>query len=129
MYDETLIGIQVPFITAFLSGILIIIVALTSNRHRAPKYHWVFGIMNFIASVVVIFGFSAEIISLLTTMSIILESSGSVMGVTVLALGKGIGDAVNNIILAKQNYQRMAFSACFGGAIFSKSTVKHWRHL
>lgn len=42
------------------------------------------------------------------------------MGVTVMALGKGIGDAVANITLANLGYERMAFAACFGGAIFSE---------
>lgn len=68
----------------------------------------------------VIFGLSAEVMSILTTFSELLNFNGSFLGVALLGIGKGIGDAINNVCVAKQGYNRMAFAACFGGAIFSK---------
>lgn len=65
------------------------------------------------------FGLSSEIISVLNTLSIVTDFTHGFVGLTVLAVGKNIGDLVANVSLARQGYQRMAFAACFGGVIFS----------
>lgn len=49
-----------------------------------------------------------------------MDLTSGIVGVTVLAIGKNVGDLVANVTLARQGYQRMAFAACFGGAIFSE---------
>lgn len=82
-----------------------------------------FGLITFFECVLIIFGISSEIISVLNTLSVIMNFSHGFLGLTVIAIGKNIGDLVANVSLARQGYQRMSFAACFGGVIFSKIII------
>lgn len=53
-------------------------------------------------------------------MGIISDMTDSMVGLLFLALGNSVGDLFSSITLAKQGYQQMAFSSCFGGPMFSK---------
>jgi Sodium/calcium exchanger protein len=46
------------------------------------------------------------------------------VGLSILAWGNSIGDLFSNIALAKQGYQQMAFAACFGGPMLSRSKTQ-----
>lgn len=61
-----------------------------------------------------------EVVSIMKVMGIISDLSDSMVGLSILAWGNSVGDLFSNIALAKQGYQQMAFSACFGGPMLSK---------
>jgi sodium/potassium/calcium exchanger 6 len=43
-----------------------------------------------------------------------------ILGVTILGWANSIGDLVADVSLSKQGYSQMAFSAGFGGPLFSR---------
>ncbi|XP_013925653.1 PREDICTED: sodium/potassium/calcium exchanger 6, mitochondrial-like [Thamnophis sirtalis] len=62
---------------------------------------------------------ATEVVNILQTLGIIFHLSNTVLGLTLLAWGNSIGDMFSDLTMARQGYPRMAFSACFGGIIFS----------
>lgn len=90
----------------------------TSNR-EPPRLHWLFAFLGFLTSALWINAAATEVVNILRSLGVIFRLSNTVLGLTLLAWGNSIGDAFSDFTLARQGYPRMAFSACFGGIIFS----------
>ncbi|XP_041276227.1 mitochondrial sodium/calcium exchanger protein isoform X3 [Onychostruthus taczanowskii] len=105
-------------VTLVASALALIIFISTSNE-EPPKYHCVFAFLGFLASAMWINAAATELVNILRTLGIIFQLSNTVLGLTLLAWGNSIGDTFSDLTMARQGYPRMAFSACFGGIIFS----------
>uniref|UniRef100_A0A336MI08 CSON001486 protein n=1 Tax=Culicoides sonorensis TaxID=179676 RepID=A0A336MI08_CULSO len=117
----TIFGISLVLYSFFISILLACFVFLTSRTDQPPTYHWLYSIFNFLGSNLVIFAATSELASVLNTLGLLFNCTQSIIGVTVLSIGNSVSDLLANITLAKQGHQRMAFSACFGGSIFSEN--------
>ena len=60
-----------------------------------------------------------HLVALLDFIGIILHIPGSVMGLTVLALGNSMGDLSSNVTMARKGFANMAMTACFAGPVFN----------
>lgn len=98
-------------------------VYFTSRNDCPPKYHVVFAGGSFVGCVSVIYTVAKEVVSVMKVMGVISGMSDSMVGLSILAWGNSVGDLFSNLALAKQGYQQMAFSACFGGPLFSKKFI------
>lgn len=99
------------------------VVFLTSRNDCPPRYHEAFAAGSFIGSICVIYTVAKEVVSVMKAVGIIFDMTDSMVGLSFLAFGNSIGDLVSNIALARQGYQQMAFSACFGGPMFSELSL------
>ncbi|EHA97661.1 Sodium/potassium/calcium exchanger 6 [Heterocephalus glaber] len=90
----------------------------TSNW-APPRLHWLFAFLGFLTSALWINAAATEVVNILRSLGVVFQLSNTVLGLTLLAWGNSIGDAFSDFTLARQGYPRMAFSACFGGIIFS----------
>lgn len=109
----------IVFLTSLVTSF---VVFRTSRNDCPPKYHEIFAVGNFVGCVSVIYVVAKEVVSVMKTLGIISDRSDSFVGLLFLALGNSIGDLFSNITLARQGYQNMAFAACFGGPMFSKTS-------
>ncbi|XP_060257220.1 mitochondrial sodium/calcium exchanger protein isoform X2 [Ovis aries] len=90
----------------------------TSNS-EPPRFHWLFAFLGFLTSALWINAAATEVVNILRSLGVVFRLSNTVLGLTLLAWGNSIGDVFSDFTLARQGYPRMAFSACFGGIIFS----------
>merc|ERR1712002_84627 len=58
-------------------------------------------------------------VELLTAFGVVFKISTAILGLTLLAWGNSIGDLIANVVMARQGFARMGFSACFGAPIFN----------
>uniref|UniRef100_A0A1I8F424 Na_Ca_ex domain-containing protein n=1 Tax=Macrostomum lignano TaxID=282301 RepID=A0A1I8F424_9PLAT len=85
----------------------------------APKYHAAFAFIGFLTAIVWIYTFANEVVNILESVGSIFRISSTILGLTVLAWANSIGDVIANTVLARQNFPRVAISACFGGPLFN----------
>eukprot|EP00042_Codosiga_hollandica_P057154 m.840477 g.840477 ORF g.840477 m.840477 type:complete len:624 (-) comp59512_c1_seq2:198-2069(-) len=102
-----------------LGSVLAILVWATSRHSVPPAYHNAFAFLGFVMSVIWIYSVANEIVNLLQTFGVLLGISADILGLTVLAWGNSIGDAVANLTVAKQGFPRMAIGACFGSPLMN----------
>lgn len=95
-------------------------VYVTSRNDCPPNYHACFAAGSFVGCVCVIYTVAKEVVSVMKAVGIISDLTDSMIGLSILAWGNSIGDLFSNMALARQGYHQMAFSACFGGPLFSK---------
>lgn len=76
-------------------------------------------ICGFISSMIWIYTFANEIVSLFKTLVGITGISQTVLGLTLLAIGSSVGDFVTNTSIAAMGYPNMAFSACYGSPMLN----------
>ncbi|XP_071444557.1 mitochondrial sodium/calcium exchanger protein-like isoform X2 [Hetaerina americana] len=114
-------GINLPFAVLLLIVCMGIATAVfcTSQQKQPPKYHSAFAFLGFIGSIILIYMVANEIITLLRAVGIFFQLNETSLGLTVLAWGNSIGDFVTDLTIARQGYERMGFSACFGGPLFN----------
>lgn len=96
-----------------------IVVACTSRNDRRPVYHCVFAWLGFAISMVWIYVIANEIVNLLQAFGVVVKLSDGILGITLLAWGNSIGDAVANMTMARQGFPRMAIGACYGGPLLN----------
>ena len=84
-----------------------------------PRYNWVFVVFSFLMSIIWIYLVANELVSLLQTIGIIFNIPQSLLGITVLAWGNSVSDAVADVVVAKQGFPQMAIAACYGGPLFN----------
>ncbi|KAI1293578.1 putative sodium/calcium exchanger 7 [Halotydeus destructor] len=114
------IGVVPVYALALGIGFLLaILIFLTSTNDEPPCFHWLFGYLGFLVSVLWIYALANETVSLLHAVGVLLSLSDSILGLTVLAWGNSIGDLVSNVSMARQGFPRMAISACFGGPLMN----------
>ena len=53
------------------------------------------------------------------TFGIIFDIPQALLGITVLAWGNSVSDAIADVVVAKQGFPQMAIAACYGGPLFS----------
>lgn len=112
--------IPLSLIVLLISLALAVAVYYTSRNNCPPRYHATFAAGSFAGSVCIIYSVAKEVVSVMKALGIISDMSDSMVGLSILAWGNSVGDLFSNIALAKQGYQQMAFSACFGGPLFSE---------
>ncbi|CAI8043250.1 Mitochondrial sodium/calcium exchanger protein [Geodia barretti] len=103
----------------FLGVVAALLVACTSWSDRRPVYHCVFAWLGFAIAVVWIYAIANEIVNLLQAFGIVVKLSDGILGITLLAWGNSIGDAVANMTMARQGFPRMAIGACYGGPLLN----------
>ncbi|KAL8180459.1 UNVERIFIED_CONTAM: Mitochondrial sodium/calcium exchanger protein [Gekko kuhli] len=101
-------------------ALLAVIVFCTTRNEEPPRYHIIFAFLGFLVSAMWINAAATEVVNILRTLGVIFRLSNTVLGLTLLAWGNSIGDTFSDLTMARQGYPRMAFSACFGGIIFTK---------
>ncbi|KFO66041.1 hypothetical protein N302_04602, partial [Corvus brachyrhynchos] len=106
-------------LVTLVASVLALIIFITTSNEDPPKYHCVFAFLGFLASAMWINAAATELVNILRTLGVIFQLSNTVLGLTLLAWGNSIGDTFSDLTMARQGYPRMAFSACFGGIIFS----------
>ncbi|XP_065344834.1 mitochondrial sodium/calcium exchanger protein-like [Cloeon dipterum] len=94
-------------------------VLLATKPYTPPRYHSIFAFLGFVGAVVTIYMVANEVVNLLRAIGILSNISDTLLGMTVLAWGNSIGDFITNVSIAKQGFERMGFSACFGGPLFN----------
>lgn len=72
------------------------------------------------SSMFFVYWLASNVVNILEVIGFITRLSKSFLGTTFLAVGNSLGDLLADITLAKTGYHKMAFSACFGGPLFSK---------
>ncbi|XP_057600466.1 mitochondrial sodium/calcium exchanger protein isoform X3 [Hippopotamus amphibius kiboko] len=97
----------------------------TSNS-EPPRLHWLFAFLGFLTSALWINAAATEVVNILRSLGVVFRLSNTVLGLTLLAWGNSIGDVFSDFTLARQGYPRMAFSACFGGIIFTGLQISWW---
>jgi Ca2+/Na+ antiporter len=103
----------------FLGVVAALLVACTSWSDRRPVYHCVFAWLGFAIAIVWIYAIANEIVNLLQAFGIVVKLSDGILGITLLAWGNSIGDAVANMTMARQGFPRMAIGACYGGPLLN----------
>ncbi|ELW63717.1 Sodium/potassium/calcium exchanger 6 [Tupaia chinensis] len=91
----------------------------STSNNEPPRLHWLFAFLGFLTSALWINAAATEVVNILRSLGVVFRLSNTVLGLTLLAWGNSIGDVFSDFTLARQGYPRMAFSACFGGIIFS----------
>lgn len=99
--------------------VLALITWFSSTNHRPPRFHFMSAYFGFVVSVIWIYTIANEMVNIIQALGVFLNVTNVIMGLTFLAWGNSIGDAVSDVTLAKQGYPRMSFSACFGGPLFN----------
>ncbi|XP_065889896.1 mitochondrial sodium/calcium exchanger protein-like [Dysidea avara] len=102
-----------------LGLIVAVVVALTSKNDCPPVYHFLFAWLGFGVAIVWIYILANEIVNMLQALGIIINLTDAILGLTLLAWGNSIGDAISNYTMAKQGFPRMAIGACFGGPLLN----------
>lgn len=106
-------------LTVCIGVFLSAIVFFTTTNNYPPRYHFLYSLLGFVVSALLISAVASEIVSVLHLLGVVLSLSNTVLGLTLLAWGNSIGDCFADITIARQGYPRMAISACFGGIIFN----------
>ena len=78
-----------------------------------------FGILSFLMSVMWIKFASDSIMDLLKLFGYVSELPASLFGLTILAWGNCLGDAIANLAMTKKGYGEMAITASLAGPIFN----------
>ncbi|XP_078600082.1 mitochondrial sodium/calcium exchanger protein-like isoform X1 [Branchiostoma floridae x Branchiostoma japonicum] len=113
-------GVMPVWAVVLMCGALLaVVVFCTSNNENYPIYHWAFGYLAFVVSVVWIYATANEIVNLLQAFGLVFNISDAILGLTLLAWGNSIGDLVADTAMARQGFPRMGVSACFGGPLFN----------
>ena len=119
---------------ALMASVLLSLAALFSiprdgSEPRSPlaRAPWVF--LAFTASIVWIYVAANELVAALVALGTIFRIRTDVLGLTVLAWGNSIGDALSNITIARgggssvgidaESGARMAVAGCFAGPLFN----------
>lgn len=115
-YSFTMIGGIIPVICVIFVIALIfsIIVFLTSENDKPPKYHCAFSYLGFLVSVLWIYCIANEIVVLLQAVGIVFNLSDTILGLTILAWGNCLLDFLSNLTVARKGFPRMGIAACFG---------------
>uniref|UniRef100_A0A1I8HWI2 Na_Ca_ex domain-containing protein n=1 Tax=Macrostomum lignano TaxID=282301 RepID=A0A1I8HWI2_9PLAT len=112
-------GFPIVVIVLIVGIALGILVYFTSSDFEPPKYHAAFAFIGFLTAIVWIYTFANEVVNILESVGSIFRISSTILGLTVLAWANSIGDVIANTVLARQNFPRVAISACFGGPLFN----------
>ncbi|KAH9397488.1 Mitochondrial sodium/calcium exchanger protein [Tyrophagus putrescentiae] len=111
--------LQVHLVVLAGSAIVLPLVAASSSKGSAPRYHIVFAYFGFIVAISWIYTIANEVVSLLKAIGVIFNLSQFMLGLTFLAWGNSIGDFISNLTMARNGFPRMAISACFGGPVLN----------
>lgn len=105
--------------TAGVGTLLGLIIFFTSKPSQAPVYHNIFLILSSVASMSWVFLLANEIVGVLQIFGVIVGISDALLGVSVLAWGNSVSDAVADIVIAKKGLPAMAIAACYGGPLLN----------
>eukprot|EP00479_Gromia_sphaerica_P007666 TRINITY_DN2638_c0_g1_i1.p1 TRINITY_DN2638_c0_g1~~TRINITY_DN2638_c0_g1_i1.p1 ORF type:complete len:156 (+),score=15.45 TRINITY_DN2638_c0_g1_i1:84-551(+) len=75
--------------------------------------------MGILTGVSWIYMIANELVNLLAAMGAVFGISESILGLTVLAWGNSVGDAVSNITMARYGFPRMSIAACLAAPLFN----------
>jgi len=106
-------------IALIVGFVLSVIVAVTTEDNKPPKYMIIFVLFAFLISSMWMYLISGELVSLLRTYGHIAKLEDPILGITILGLGNSVVDLVADLIVAKQGFAAMAIGACFGGPAFN----------
>ncbi|XP_034174115.1 mitochondrial sodium/calcium exchanger protein isoform X2 [Osmia lignaria lignaria] len=96
-----------------------VIVFLTTDKDRIPKYHNVFAFLGFLTAMMMVYLIAGEVVAVLQCVGYAFSISDAMLGITLLAWGNSVGDMISNLAIAKRGFPRMGYAACFGGPMFN----------
>jgi len=99
-------------------GIIVaLIVLMTTKSSEPPAYEWVYIVTGMVMAVTWIYLVASELVSLIWSLGKILGISNAIMGLTIIAWGNSVGDAVSNVIVSRKGHPQMAISACIAAPL------------
>ena len=101
------------------SVVFALVVLLTSNSTKKPRWYPFISIPGFIISVAWISTVADEMVSILKALGVIWNISEAILGLTVFAVGNSLDDLAANVSVAQHRHPVMALSACFGGPLLN----------
>ncbi|OUM52759.1 hypothetical protein BVG19_g1980 [[Candida] boidinii] len=117
------------FITLILLNILTIYLTfmtyinLIKPTNELPNYinylRLTISFIGFINSISWISLIAEELINVLKFISIFIDVSDTILGLTLFAIGNSIGDMISNITIAKMGFPLMSLAACIGGPLLN----------
>ncbi|XP_035744150.1 putative sodium/calcium exchanger 7 [Vespa mandarinia] len=112
---------KVPILPIFFasSTLIGVIVFLTTNVDRIPKYHNAFAFFGFLIGMLTVYFVAREIMAVLGCIEFACGISKAMLGITFLAWGNSIGDLISNTMIARQGFSKMGYMACFASPIFN----------
>lgn len=114
------LSLPAPVFSALLGIVVAVVVFFTSKNNERPRYHIAFAFAGFFAITIWIYALANEVINVLQCFGLAWHVSQEFLGLTCLAWGNSLVDCVNNTIIARQGFSKMAIAACYGGVLFSK---------
>ena len=101
------------------SAVFALIVLLTSDSTKKPRWYPFISIAGFVISIAWISTVADEMVSILKALGLIWNISEAILGLTVFAIGNSLDDLAANISVAQHRHPVMALSACFGGPLLN----------
>jgi len=111
--------LPVAVILLNLGIIFSLIVLKTTEPDEPPKYTPLLVLISFIMSVFWLYLIATEIVCILRALGRIAHVSEQILGLTFVAWSNSIIDLVANTVVARQGFQIMAVSACYGAPAFN----------
>lgn len=121
MREEASVRLPPAAVSALCSaGILCFLVA-TTDPTRPPRWRHSLALLGCLVSGAWIFAVATEIVHAIRSLSVILNISETIFGLTLIAVGNSLGDLIADITVARLGYPVMALSACLGGPMLNLS--------
>lgn len=90
----------------------------TLKKNEAPRWHMVFTCIGVINGLMYTYIFVGFLIDMLNTLGVLLGLDNTYLGLTILAVGNALPDALTTIAFCKQGYTTMAISGGIAGQLF-----------
>ncbi|OWB80357.1 hypothetical protein B5S32_g4625 [[Candida] boidinii] len=117
------------FIALILLNILTIYLAFITYTNLIKPTNELPNYMNYLRLTISFIGFinsiswisiiAEELINVLKFISIFIDVSDTILGLTLFAIGNSIGDMISNITIAKMGFPLMSLAACIGGPLLN----------
>jgi Ca2+/Na+ antiporter len=91
----------------------------TSEESEPPKYYFWLELFGAVGALMWTYLVSGILIDLLNYLGMVSKLDTTYMGLTVIAVGNALPDAVTTIALAKQGYAMMGLTGAYGFTIYS----------
>jgi sodium/potassium/calcium exchanger 6 len=112
------VSLRVLFIGLALGLVLELIFLTTLEAKRPPKYFIWINILGVIGGLMWTYLLVNVLVDLLTCIGVILNLDNTYLGLTILAIGNALPDALTTIALCKQGAGTLALSGGYAGQLF-----------
>ena len=102
-----------------IGALLFVFFMLTLETKRPPKYFLMINILGLLGGLLWTYVLISSMIDIIEALGILLNLNKTFLGLTVLAIGSSIPDAITTIHLCKQSESIMAISGAYSGQLFA----------